>query len=185
MGRCPSSDIEELYAPVAPDVAADGVPQRSRLGDCYLAWELRRGSAEACVGTSSRIPPGTRKTRSIDNILPTHSPLTYMYRGTHTQLHTHTHASPTHTHTSVPGCVYTFRVSLALPTRAIAILRRFRGGGGLRKSCGSLASATASRLRCCGGGSLSCRDRVSIVSRSCLSRHGRIFSTGVTSDTMR
>ena len=114
MGWCSSSDIVEssrsgsslTWPPMALHKDLD-------VGDCDLASEMRRGSAEACVGTSSRIPPGTRKTRSIDNIryLPTHSPLTYMYREgpthTHTQLHTHTHTRQLHTLTHQCRDVFT------------------------------------------------------------------------------
>ena len=58
MGWCSSSDIVEssrsgsslTWPPMAfrKDLA---------VGDSDLASEMRRGSAEACVGTSSRIPP--------------------------------------------------------------------------------------------------------------------------------
>ena len=133
------------------------------VGDSDLASEMRRGSAEACVGTSSRIPPGTRKTRSIDNIryLPTHSPLTYMYREgpthTHAVTHTHTHASYTRSHISAGMCLHVPRFARA----SHASYRNPEAVQGRRwaeKELCSLASATASRLRCCGGGSLSGHD---------------------------
>ena len=68
-------------------------------------------------------------------------------RELHTQRRTLTYGGSMVTHRSLRVVLYATHRSLRVVLYAIAILRRFRGGGGLNKELQPLASATTSRLR--------------------------------------
>ena len=172
----------------SPPVAADGVLI------CLIPQARARGAA---LDSNHRGSPRAHASLDLFDITEYHSARsythTYIHPASHPQWRPHHAGTHTHTHTqfrnvfthscstrvarelhtqrrtlTYGGSMVTHR-SLRVVLYAIAILRRFRGGGGLNKELQPLASATTSRLRSVRGrrGIVTRFDRDTIVSRSC------------------